>query len=328
MTLAATGEKSQREEGVISIAPKETQEFASEELIEQLISYIANTEISHTKVARAIGISAPTLSQILKGTYPLKDDGKVIEAIKAFLRVRESGWEIEETSTRNQIIEVCRRARDDQGFYVIIGKSGLGKTEGLLAYIKMHGGFFVDVKASFTPKAFLWEILRAIGEGWTPYRGLYDRYKVITRKLAGYKRPLLIIDQANRLSIKALEILRDIHDDVRCGLILTGVRRLEELLMKGNGWGDDLEQLFGRIHGIVHPDKITYSECERIVAKYNVRAKKAQEYCYSIMKTGGMRALSLLVLQAQRLTAQKNGHRNISLEMLEQARKYLALKEG
>lgn len=58
---------------------------------------------------------------------------------------------------------------------------------------------------------------------------------------------LVIVDEANHLDVRALELLRHIHDMTECGMVLVGTKRLYEVFTNGGRKSQDLEQLWSRV---------------------------------------------------------------------------------
>lgn len=59
---------------------------------------------------------------------------------------------------------------------------------------------------------------------------------------------LILVDEANHLSVAILEVMRHVHDMTECGMVLVGAtQRLYDLFTNGGRKSQDLEQLWSRV---------------------------------------------------------------------------------
>ena len=73
---------------------------------------------------------------------------------------------------------------------------------------------------------------------------------------------MIIIDEAEHLPYKALELLRRIHDKAGVGVLLVGLPRLIHKIMEGRG---EYQQLYSRIEVYTLLHKLHPSDTKRIV---------------------------------------------------------------
>ncbi len=112
---------------------------------------------------------------------------------------------------------------------------------------------------------------------------------------------LILIDEANHLSVASLELLRHIHDLSRCGMVLVGTKRLYDLFTNGGRKSQDLEQLWSRVavHDLL--PGMAPSEVQAIVRSSlgKIREGEAEE----IQKTskGSIRRVTKLTARLKRL---------------------------
>ena len=129
---------------------------------------------------------------------------------------------------------------------LVIGEAGLGKTVTLKQYAKtVDNVILVEVTPTYSPKVMLVELCNRLGI--VPSRSNHDNEVSIVEKLKGSDK-LLIIDEAELLAYKSLEIIRRIHDMAKIGVVLAGMPRLRANLHGKNG---EYKQLYSRI-GFFH----------------------------------------------------------------------------
>lgn len=151
---------------------------------------------------------------------------------------------ISQTQTMNEIIMAVSFAEAAGDISLIYGDAGLGKTVSLKEYVKAHPDtIYIELKdCDKSTKGVCEKILTYIGKDM---RGV-DRLLVdtITDYLKDAPR-LIIIDEAQHLSIRALENLRAINDASESGIVLCGNPTVYDR-MHGRGQAH-FAQLYSRI---------------------------------------------------------------------------------
>ncbi|MGP1606448.1 MAG: AAA family ATPase [Moraxella sp.] len=211
-----------------------------------LRQHMQDTGLSQAKIATIFGVSPAVVSQYLKGIYTgdvAAIDEKVVQMLQ---RAKDKAGDIKSnfvpTETAKKIIDVCGMAHTMNDINLVIGEAGLGKTVALKHYADNTAGVvFVEVEPTFSPKIMLMELCQKLGIN--PSRNNHDNISAITEKLKGSER-LIIIDEAELLSYKCLEIIRRIHDMTGVGVVLAGMPRLRRNLRGKSG---EYKQLYSRI---------------------------------------------------------------------------------
>lgn len=214
--------------------------------IQLLKEHIENTGLSQVKVGAQLGYSSTVINQYLKGTYT----GDVAAVDKAVLELTERqrskktdvATDFVQTPTASRILEICGLAHDMSDIYLVIGEAGLGKTMALKEYAARKSNvLMMEVDPTFTAKVMLLELCSLLGI--TAARNSHAMMTAIIEKLKGSGR-LLIVDEAELLSYKPLEILRRIHDKTGCAIVLAGMPKLRANLRGARG---EYKQLFSRV---------------------------------------------------------------------------------
>lgn len=214
--------------------------------MQALKQYIEQTGISQSKVATLLGVSTATVSQYLKGTYNGDVEGvdkKVVEMLdRQADKAKDVKSDFVETATALDIFSVCQMAHAMADINLVIGEAGLGKTVTLKQYAKtVDNVILVEVEPTYSPKVLLVELCNKLGI--VPSRSNHDNVTNIVEKLKGSDK-LLIIDEAELLAYKSLEIIRRIHDMAKIGVVLAGMPRLRANLRGKKG---EYKQLYSRI---------------------------------------------------------------------------------
>lgn len=186
------------------------------------------------------------VSQYLKGVY--KGDTVAVDKAVGELAERyrskqkDVSAEFVQTPTASRVLEICGLAHDMSDIYLVIGEAGLGKTMALKEYAARKSNVtLMEVDPTFTAKVMLQELCALLGI--TAARNSHAMMTAIIDKLKGTDR-LIIVDEAELLSYKPLEILRRIHDKTGVGIVLAGMPRLRANLRGARG---EYKQLYSRI---------------------------------------------------------------------------------
>lgn len=180
--------------------------------------------------AKDAQIAYSTFSAWLAGTYP-GNMAKVADQVAAWLRMRETRKATLATApaapgfvttvTAEAILDALAHAQHMPTMVVIVGAPGVGKTIALCRYAR-HTPNVCKITASPAVKSaasVLDELCFAMG---IQQRG---RHNMILRAIIARVRDkgmLIAVDEANWLTIDALEMLRAIRDQANCGLALVG----------------------------------------------------------------------------------------------------------
>lgn len=218
------------------------------DIITQLKDVMDAHGYSQGQVARAIGRSSATMNQYVQGKYN-GDIADMEERIGHFLRrVREkqNALRIDErfvsTPTASKGLEVLSYAHLESEICVLYGAAGLGKTMILKEYARRDSNvIFIEADPGFTARTLLEELcgrLRLSKNG-----NIHALIEVCVEKLKGSGR-LLVIDEAELLPYRALEVIRRLHDKAGIGVVLAGMPRL---IVNLKGKRGEYAQLYSRV---------------------------------------------------------------------------------
>ena len=216
-----------------------------QEIIAAADQYMALKKIKRAQLAREVGISDATVSQIWNGKY-LGDPSAVLKKVARHIGFdteakpqKEKTWRRYNTNNLAAIQEMCADAQENSRFLAMSAKTDLGKTTGLEHYRIKSGApnvHYVLCDVNMTRKEFLNAILRSMGlstEGT-----IYERMNRICVALLKANKPLLILDDVGKLPDNCLRQIQVIYDNTEtggkryAGIILAGTDHLERYINK------------------------------------------------------------------------------------------------
>lgn len=205
-------------------------EALQQEVKELISNYLQVKNLSQNELAKMTDVSPATISNIINEVWERVNE-KMLLKIKSFFNKKE--WVIIETNNFLTVNNCCNNARKNKTMTAIIGCAGSGKTTGLSFYnSKNPNTFLVTCARTMRTKQLLAEILKSLGVNY--FASDYDMVRMIIEVLNKKENPLLIIDEASKLSSNALMYIQDIWDgiEMNSGLVLAGVEYLYENLKK------------------------------------------------------------------------------------------------
>lgn len=218
------------------------------ELITQLKDVMERRGYSQTQVARAIGRSAAVVNQFLQNKYT-GDIADIQERITSFInreQEKEKNRRLQARFVTTEMaakgLEVLAYAHQECEICVLYGAAGLGKTMLLSEYAARNkSALFIEADPGYTARTLLEELCRLLG---VKARGnIHELIDACVRELHGSGR-LLMVDEAELLPYRALEVLRRLHDKAGTGVVLAGMPRL---LINLKGRRGEFAQLYSRV---------------------------------------------------------------------------------
>lgn len=217
-------------------------------MITQLNELMAQRSWSQSQVARAVGKSPAVISQYLQGKYP--GDVSSLENDISALISREAEKEKTQkitasfirTYTANKCLEVIKMAHLDCDINVIYGDAGMGKTMVMRQYASENRtAVLIETDPGYTARVVLEELCNKLGLN---RRGnMHELSDAIISALRDSGR-VLLIDEAENLPYRALEVIRRIHDKAGIGVVLAGMPRL---IINLKGKRGEFKQLYSRV---------------------------------------------------------------------------------
>lgn len=172
--------------------------------------------LSQTKLAKLVGISSGTLSQLRNGKYAA-DPQQVFNILENYFGVKEeakltySETGYVETSISSEIYDIIRICQVKGGLAVACGAAGIGKTKAAQQFIKDHrtNSVLITINPCLTAiKSLLKVIASRIGASIEKSRD--ELWMSIVESLSDGM--VLIFDEAQHLPPKTIEVLRSFSD--------------------------------------------------------------------------------------------------------------------
>ena len=243
-------------------------------------------------VANATGLAKSTISMWLNGNYNGKND-KITDAMNNFIQ-REKERSVEndlpfvDISIVKYVSEIGRLCHTQGKIGVCVGRAGLGKTVAVKKYTKdFQDSILIESDSGYTAKSLLKEIHRRLG--LSGKGSVYDLMDEVVRKLNQSGR-LLIVDEAENLPYRALEIPRRIHDKTGVGVLLIGRSILLENL---KGYNNQYDQLYSRVKYTKIIDRLLIQDVVKILESIGQDTKLAETYL--LYSDGNTRRLEHLI---------------------------------
>lgn len=114
---------------------------------------------------------------------------------------------------------------------LVYGEPGLGKTQTVLWWATQNEAVYVRSSNLMSGRWFLEELVEELGE--TPYYKTSDLFKQCIKQLRENRR-IIIVDKVDYLvnDKKAIETIRDIHDQTDVPIVLVGMGLIDKKLIK------------------------------------------------------------------------------------------------
>lgn len=198
------------------------------------------------------GYSQSVISQILKitceGDIDRAYDGDIDDKVRAinnwnerYVRAQETARpkaDFIETSVARKILTLISNAIEYRKIGLVCGPSGVGKTMTLqAAHQKITGSIYIRIDSSTTSVSALRHQIKDELK-ISRVRNAREIQQAIYKVLNGTDR-VIIIDEAHKLDLKAVDLLRDIYDVCNVPVVLSGTI---DILSKTN----DANRFFGQ----------------------------------------------------------------------------------
>jgi AAA domain len=231
---------------------------------QQIISLIEQKKInlgSYDAVANYCGISAATVTQLRKNKYQAEGDDMWLDVgLKLGFKQKTEGnssWVTVPTNDYKLLRTVAIDAKNKSLFIPISDVAGMGKTACLKAIseeLAEHNTFYIRCW-DWGKKEFLFNLCKCLGID--AGRGFKTPNDLLVLVIDSFKskaihKPLLIIDEADKLKASALRFLIPLYNECEdmLGCLIAGTENLEKEIKRGvryqaKGY-DEIDSRFGR----------------------------------------------------------------------------------
>jgi len=188
---------------------------------------------SQNQLARQLSISASHLMNIRNGQFHLVSDATIRKVASQLKMNLFSGWQMAEIRNYKRIINISLHCKENSISRAISFAPGTGKTYTLKSFSVNHPNvYYVECEEYWSKKTFLHELRKVMGidDGAT---GIADMVTSIVEFLNSQQRPLVIIDEADKLKDNVLNLYKTMYNKCASGFLLAGTPYFKHRVDKG-----------------------------------------------------------------------------------------------
>ena len=225
-------------------------DIKEKELIAQKLRGYCSAQGGQNKAANTLkGVSSATISKILNGDWDTIAEG-MWHNISKQIGASAEGWSLVGTSVYEELTELLECAQNDSQVMAIVGSAGCGKSATIRQYASSHEEVTAIVCSEYQNRtSWLSAVMEAMG---LDPRGLNVAEKIgqIVRRLKRADKPLLILDEADKMSDQVLYFFVTLYNELEghCGVVLCATQYLDKRLVRGLRSGrKGYEEVYSRI---------------------------------------------------------------------------------
>lgn len=292
--------------------------------LEEFITLKSQTDngFNQRSMANALGIAQSTLSALRSDTYTgniIKMKNKIVNYLQREKDKTDSPkreMPFIRTRAAENIFNIARQCHLDGEIGVVTGDAGFGKTVALKEYAKKYSDtILVEADLGYSARILFRELLREVNIEL--FAHLHDMFDAFVNKVRGTGK-LIIVDEAEHLPYKALELVRRINDKAHVGVLLVGMPILLNNLM---GKKQQYRQLYSRVSAYYQLDKLDEADTKKLVDQMFPNNNGIHKDFYAETK-GNARTLSKLIGHVDRVI-KHNRKRSIDKNLISKLSKLL-----
>lgn len=268
-----------------------------------------------------IGVSNAQISTFLAGSYKgnvQNLEQKLKNFIGNFIPNEDKSQELEffiENKNTSYVNHIMKKAVEQTRLSVITGNAGFGKTTAIKKFIKNRPeSIFIKANNLFTTKDFL-EILCNELNIKIESRGS-EMFKSVIATLSRANK-FIVIDEAEWLKDKTLDMVRNIWEESKTPIILSGTLHLKQNLKGTKG---ELDYVDSRIRGRYTLESLCDEDIKKVCIHYGVSKDGIEKV--KTLANGNFRLTTFLLEESKDL-ALGLGLENITGEVIKEASKMI-----
>jgi len=202
-------------------------------IVERLIEF-CDQKGSQAKAAAALKVSNATVSQMINGNWELIKD-EMWRTVSNGIGMQGGNWATVATGGYKRMTSVLEDAQENSLVMAVIGDAGCGKTQAIEHYVKNHrNAYHLQCAEYWNKKNFLQNLCQQMGMRNT-YGTVYDLIEDIVRELEKEDSPLIIVDEADKLSDVVLYFFITFYNRLEdhCGIVLCATGYLKKRIIAG-----------------------------------------------------------------------------------------------
>lgn len=288
-----------------------------EALIAEVRQIMEAEGLSQTALSQLTGVGKARLSQWLNGVYK-GSVPTVEESIRRWLDSRQTATALEgqmpiapewvETPSARAVLSALSFSQMAEAVSVVYGGAGVGKTTTIARYKRQAPNVWVvtATPAVSAPGPILTRIAQTLGIRSTGAVHVIEA-NIIER--VRETRGLLVIDEAQHLTHRALDAIRSIHDAAGIGLALVG-NEIVYSQLTGGSRSVGFAQLFSRVAKRVRLSRAKDADVTALLEAWGITDKAARQLCLGIgRRPGALRGLSQTLRLASMFAAASGTNR-------------------
>lgn len=216
-----------------------------DDLRTRLEIFSEDNNMSFTKIAKAMGVGASTLSEWRKGTYS-GDNEAFSEKVSDFLdrhkrKIKRINFSVN-TETKKRVFHVLNTIKkyvssnitegiiESSKIGYIYGRAGLGKTHALQEWLKTYGGRGVLITAEngISSVGLIKKIAKELKLDTT---GSSETLKDRIKDAIKLTETIIIIDEGEHLKANVIDIVRSIANQTGVGVVIAGTEVLKSKIL-------------------------------------------------------------------------------------------------
>lgn len=266
------------------------------ELRERVRSKMTDAGLNQTDLSKALGLARGSLTNWLAGKYT-RSTPDLDATLREWLQERPASRRVTwvETPSATRITDALAHAQASGDLVCVYGAPGTGKTCTVAHYQRSyeHAWLATITPASAAVVPALEEIAEAVGIH--DVTGGARRLSRAIRSKVSHLDGLIILDEAQHLSLPAIEEIRSIHDATGVGIALVG-NELVYARLTGGTRAVHFAQLFSRVGLKLYLRTPSKRDVAALVAHWKVTDPKAVALLERVAKKpGALRAVSKIL---------------------------------
>lgn len=215
--------------------------------IKTIKAFMAQNGFSQSGMAKLARLNDGTFSSVLSGKYPTDPSKHLMKAINAIENFEPSKTHqldaVLQTTVFKTVQTACTMARRHKNFAVVSAYVGLGKTMGAKSYAKDDANVhLIEADPTMTTTTLINHLVRSLNT--VGGRTVAEKFETVVAELKG-SDSLIIIDEAETLTPKALHLIRRIRDKAGIGIVLLGTEYLTGIIAPEHGQFDQIRSRVG-----------------------------------------------------------------------------------
>jgi len=296
-----------------------------DDLRTRLEIFSEDNNMSFTKIAKAMGVGASTLSEWRKGTYS-GDNEAFSEKVSDFLdrhkrKIKRINFSVN-TETKKRVFHVLNTIKkyvssnitegiiESSKIGYIYGRAGLGKTHALQEWLKTYGGRGVLITAEngISSVGLIKKIAKELKLDTT---GSSETLKDRIKDAIKLTETIIIIDEGEHLKANVIDIVRSIADQTGVGVVIAGTEVLKSKILSRK---KEYEYLYSRAVVNISLKDLAIDDVSNIVKEFlknEIELYKETELqtlisYINIVVRGSARNLANVLTSSYEITLQNN----------------------